>query len=261
MINKMMNALYKTLLAWVISFPLYAFSPAVVATENEGIKTSGFLYGLGLGVSTEIYKGYSTRVMPLPLIGYQGENLSVFGPFVSYKLATLNDVTVSAKLSPRFQGFEASDSRIFAGMAKRNSSLDAGLSIDYQHNDWKLGFSSMFDTLNRSNGVELKSSIGRTFRFGPVFLAPSMSVSLLDKHHVDYYYGVSVDEVNQDRTAYIGDSALNKSLGLSVAMAIFFGGFTRLNIEYTWFDKNITHSPLVADDTSLSLLLLFTKNF
>ena len=54
---------------------------------------------------------------------------------------------------------------------------------------------------------------------------------------------------------------MNKSLGLSIATPILLGGYTRLNIEYTWYDKNITNSPLVEKETSLSLLLIFTKNF
>jgi outer membrane protein len=78
---------------------------------------------------------------------------------------------------------------------------------------------------------------------------------------VNYYYGVSTSEINQDRVAYSSDSALNKSLGLSIATPILLGGYTRLNIEHIWYDKNITNSPLVEKETSLSLLLIFTKNF
>jgi outer membrane protein len=256
-----MKITYKSLTLCLFCLPFYALSQDTIAAGKEREKTEGFLYGLGINVNKEIYKGYNTRTMPLPLVGYKGENLSVFGPFISYKLKDVNDFQVSAKLSPRFQGFDESDSTIFTGMQRRKSSLDAGMSVDYQNNDWKIGLTSMFDILNRSNGFEIKSSFGHIFRYGPVFFEPSISFSYLDKNHVDYYYGVSNNEVNQNRIAYIGDSALNKNLGLSIATPILFGGFTRLSIEYTWFDKNITDSPLVEDDTSVNLLLLFTKNF
>ncbi|MBA6302412.1 MipA/OmpV family protein [Colwellia sp. MB02u-14] len=255
-----MKNIHKILILSLFFLPFYTFSEQQIASVTRE-KTPGFLYGVGLSVNKEIYKGYSSRTMPLPLIGYKGENLSIFGPFVSYKLKEVNRFTVSAKLSPRFQGFDESDSYIFKGMEKRKNSLDAGVSVDYQKNDWKIGISSMFDMLNRSNGFEIKSSFGRIYKFGPVFLEPSISLSLLDKDHVDYYYGVSKYEINQDRTVYSGKSALNKSAGLSIATPILFGGYTRLNIEYTWFDESITQSPLVDNETSINLLLLFTKNF
>jgi outer membrane protein len=85
-------------------------------------------------------------------------------------------------------------------------------------------------------------------------------MSYLDSHHVDYY-GVSESEVSQDRVAYKGDSALNASIGFSIATPILFGGYTRMNIEYVWFDSTITHSLLVDSDSSLSDQLFFTKIF
>jgi outer membrane protein len=258
--NYIMKNIYKILILSLFFVPFYTFSEQKTASVTRE-KSTGFLYGVGISVNKEIYKGYSSRTMPLPLIGYKGENLSIFGPFVSYKLKEVNHFTVSAKLSPRFQGFDESDSYIFKGMEKRKSSLDAGVSVDYQKNDWKIGLSSMFDVLNRSNGFEIKSSFGRVYKFGSVFLEPSISLSLLDKNHVDYYYGVSKYEINQDRTVYSGKSAFNKNVGLSIATPIFFGGYTRLNLEYTWFDKSITDSPLVEDKSSLQLLFVFTKNF
>ena len=259
--NLKMKSHSKALMLCMLSFPVYAFSQDFLGTEGEQKNKSTFLYGLGASVSTEIYKGYSTRVTPLPLIGYKGEKLTVLGPFISYKVTQYQDFTVSAKLAPRFQGYDESDSDIFIGMKERKNSLDAGFGIEYAHNDWKMAFTSMFDVLDRSNGVEVKSTLGRSYRVGPVFIEPSVSLSYVDENHVDYYYGVNESEINQDREAYRGDSALNKSLALSVATPMFFGGLTRMNIEYTWFDKNITNSPLVDSNSSVNLMLLFSKNF
>jgi len=89
----------------------------------------GHLYGVGIGVNQEIYRGYKRRTIPLPLIGYRGEKLSVYGPFVSYQLLQHDNLTLNAKLAPRFAGFDDSDSDVFIGMAKRKSSLDGGVGI------------------------------------------------------------------------------------------------------------------------------------
>ena len=71
---------------------------------------TGFIYGLGLSTSKEIYKGYNRRNIILPIIGYRGEKLNVYGPFVSYNVAKVADLDVLVQVSPRFQGFDEDDS-------------------------------------------------------------------------------------------------------------------------------------------------------
>ena len=244
------------------------FLPFVTVTAEESRGTArdqlephGFLYGIGLGVNREIYKGYDRRVIPLPIIGYRDEKLSVLGPFISYEIAQLGDIELTVNASPRFQGFDEDDSYIFAGMEERKFSMDAGFGVKYQRNDWNINFDIKKDVLSRSKGVELTSSLGKAFRFGPVFVEPNLSLSYLDDNHVNYYYGVGLNEISNIRTAYQADSALNTAIGVSVATPIFFGGFTRLAITHTWFDSSISNSPLVEDDTSSSFTLMFSKFF
>jgi len=223
--------------------------------------SSGFLYGLGLSTNKEIYKGYDRRNILLPIIGYKGEKLNVFGPFVSYEVEKIAGIKILVQAAPRFQGFDNTDSYIFEGMADRKFSMDAGIGLNYQKNDWKLNFSSMFDVLNRSSGMELTSSIGHTFRFGPFFVEPRITFSYLDSNHVDYYYGVGKEEVNVNRTEYVGESALNTGIGISMSTPIFLGGYTQINIQRTWFDSVITDSPLVEDHSNLIFRLLYTRTF
>jgi len=228
---------------------------------RKRLEPKGFLYGFGLGVKQELYKGYDRRVIPLPILGYRGDRLSVLGPFVSYDVLNQDGIKLSAQASPRFQGFDSSDSDVFIGMDERDFSFDAGLGVKYERNDWNVGLSSMFDVLNKSNGYELKASLGRAFKSGPIFYEPTISVSYLDANHVNYYYGVRDYEATTLRPAYKADSALNTTIGFSVATPIFFDGFTRLSVDYTLSDSNITDSPLVDTDNSLSLRLLFSRFF
>ena len=231
------------------------------ATAKESRNTTGYLYGLGVSTNKEIYKGYNRRNILLPIIGYRGEKLNVFGPFVSYKLAEKSDFSFLIQAAPRFQGFDDSDSYIFEGMKARKFSMDAGASINYSKNNWKISFSSMFDVLNRSNGAELVTSLSHTFRFGPVFVEPRLTFSYLDDNHVDYYYGVGKDETNDLRTEFVGKSALNTGFGLSISTPIFLGGFTQLSLQRTWFSEEITDSPLVEDHGNIIARLLYTRYF
>lgn len=251
---------------WPIIIPMLVTSTGLTAKETRGdarerVEPMGYLYGFGLGVSNEIYKGYDYRVIPLPIIGYRGENFRVFGPFVSYDAAQVSDVEFTLKVSPRFQGFDEKDSAIFTNMDKRKFSMDAGFGLTYERNDWRLGFSSMFDVLGNSKGFETSINVSRVFRKGPIFFEPSISVSYLDENHVNYYYGVKPYEVNESTYTYQGRSAVNTKLGFSVGTPILLGGFTQIAIDYTLFDRAIIDSPLVEDSNNLSFRLLFSKFF
>jgi outer membrane protein len=83
----------------------------------------------------------------------------------------------------------------------------------------------------------------------------------LDRKHVDYYYGVKANETNEFTSQYIGQSALNTTFSLSFTTPIFLAGFTRIVVDYTWYDSAITNSPLVEDDSNISARFLFSKFF
>jgi len=228
---------------------------------RKQIEPKGFLYGFGLGINQELYKGYDRRVIPLPIIGYRGDKFSALGPFISYDLIQSDGFNFAVQAAPRFQGFDSDDSEIFAGMDEREFSFDGGLGLTYQRSNWKMSLSSMFDVLNKSDGYEIKTSLGRAFKQGPVFFEPSISVSYLDDNHVNYYYGVAAHETADFRPAYQADSAVNTSLGFSIGTPIFFDGFTRLNLSYTINDSSISDSPLVDSDSNFSLSLIYSRFF
>ncbi len=245
---------------------MLTFSLSAYAEENRGevrerIEPNGFLYGFGLGINQEIYKGYDYRVIPLPLLGYRSENLRILGPFISFDTLQISDIEITLLAAPRFQGFDDSDSFVFENMAERAFSMDVGFGATYEKNNWRISTSAMFDVLGRSNGYEAKGNISRVFRRGPIFIEPSLSVSFLDSKHVDYYYGVKAHEINQFTYQYEGESAINTTMSISVATPLFFGGFTRLAIEHTWFDSTISNSPLVDESRNISARLFFSKFF
>lgn len=244
---------------------IIVFSTTLFADERGDVRAQlepkGFLYGFGLGVSKEIYQGYDRRIIPLPILGYRSEKLAIYGPFISYEVLEFNDIEIEALASPRFQGFDDSDSDIFIGMDKRKFSMDAGLSAKYERDNWKISVSALYDILSRSDGYELKAKLGRAFQSGPVFFEPNISVSYLDKNHVDYYYGVREHEATVDRPYYLGQDAMNAGIGISVATPILLGGFTQFAVDYNWYDTSITQSPIVEDKHNISFRLLFSKFF
>ncbi|MAD77665.1 MAG: hypothetical protein CML20_23350 [Rheinheimera sp.] len=229
--------------------------------QNSQQPSQGFLYGVGIGINQEIYRGYKRRTIPLPLIGYRGEKLSVYGPFVSYQLLQQGNISVSAKLSPRFAGFDESDSDVFSGMAKRKSSLDGGIGVQYRLQRWVFEADTLIDLLGNSKGQESKLAVGYTLRFGPVLMEPKAGISYSDSKLVDYYYGVRLNEATSNRMPYHAKSAFNYNAGLSLSTPVFFGGMTRLGIEHHWYDSSISDSPLTDRDSGVSAFLSWSKFF
>lgn len=240
-------------------------SGAVSAQQTQSPGTQqppqGFLYGVGIGINQEIYRGYKRRTIPLPIIGYRGEKLSVYGPFVSYQLLQQGNFTVSAKLAPRFAGFDESDSSVFIGMAKRKSSLDGGFGVQWRQNGWQVEAETLHDLLGNSKGQEAKLALGYGLRVGPVQLEPSVGISYSDSKLVDYYYGVRLEEATASRSAYRAGSAVNYNAGISLSTPVFFGGMTRLGIEHHWYDSSISNSPLTDRDTGVSAFLSWSRFF
>ena len=230
--------------------------------ENRArVEPMVFLYGAALGVRREIYEDYDRRVIPLPILGYRGEKLRVFGPFISCEILSAGDFRFSARAKPRFSGFDESDSDIFEGMEEREFSMDIGLGLNYERDNWKFEVSGLHDALDRSNGTEYSASLGKVVRVGSLFVEPRVGLSYLDSRHVDYYYGVNESEATNFRPEYEGDNALNSSLGVSVTTTKLFDGLTRFSLDNTWFDSSITDSPLTDSDSSLSLRISFAKFF
>ncbi|MBU2869463.1 MipA/OmpV family protein [Colwellia sp. E2M01] len=238
-----------------------AFAEENRGNARERIEPKGLLYGFGLGVIQEVYKGYDYKVIPLPIIGYRGDNFRILGPFASYDAFEFHDIKLNLQAAPRFQGFDDSDSYIFENMAPRKFSMDAGLGLNYERHNWKVSLSGMYDILRRSNGFEGKVNISHVLRKGPIFFEPKISLNYLNAKNVNYYYGVKADEVNAFTYEYQGEATLNTSLGLSISTPIFFGGFTQLAFDYTWYGSAISKSPLVETDRNISTRLFFSKFF
>ena len=245
-----------------ISLTMVLVCASIVASANDRQQVKdGFIYGVGVNYSQEIYKGYDSRFIPIPVIGYRSERLNVFGPFVSYRVLASNNLKIAFELAPRFQGFDESDSDFFLGLSKRKDSLDAGISAEYQYGHWKTKVTSMFDILNNANGFEVETKLAYAYRMGPIFIEPSVAANYESSKLVDYYYGVGELETLSNRPFYKGESGISYSAGISLSTPIFLGGFTRMSINSQWFGPHITESPLVDASRQIGVNILFSKSF
>ncbi|MCG6200826.1 MipA/OmpV family protein [Psychromonas antarctica] len=240
-----------------------SYSSLTFADNRDKIEPKGFIYGFGLGVNQEVYKDYDMRIIPIPVIGYRGDAVNIFGPFVSYKIADFDGLKFSIKLAPRFAGYDEDDSDVFKGMDTRKSSLDGGIGVDYKYNNLRIDSSLMFDLLGNSNGYESSSNLSYVWRLGAFFIEPSVGLKYQDSDLVNYYYGVRAHEASATRTQYSPDYAFNSSIGISATTMRILNGLTRIGVTKTWYGNAITDSPLVEIDSTsgLSFFLSYSRFF
>tara|TARA_A200000113_G_scaffold222208_1_gene235403 strand:+ start:437 stop:1234 length:798 start_codon:yes stop_codon:yes gene_type:complete len=237
--------------------------PTFVSAQQppQNQQPQGWMWGFGIAVSQDVYTDFDNRIVPIPIIGYTGEKLRVYGPFVSYELYRDSGFSLDAQLVPVFAGYEEDDSSVFTGMEDRDFSYAAGFGFNYNTGSWVYSLSTNADILGKFDGYQASASIGKRFRIDNFMIEPSVGVNYQDSNYVDYYYGVRPEEATAFRNAYNGDSALNTEVRVAVSTRQFLGGMTRLEIGATFFDDSISDSPLTDDDTALSAMLVYTRFF
>lgn len=241
-----------------ISLTIAFSSPALAQAPQQ---PQGWMYGFGINAAQDVYTDFDNRIIPIPIIGYVGERLRIYGPFVSYQLLQKRQLTIEAQLVPVFAGYEQDDSPVFEGMEDRDFSYAAGLGVNYNVDSWVFSVSGNADILGRFDGYQMTGSAGKTFRIQGFMIEPTIGVTYQDSNYVDYYYGVRTEETTLTRAAYKGDSAINTEVSLAVSTRRFLGGMTRFEIGATFFDDSISDSPITDDDMAMNAMLIYTRFF
>jgi len=237
-----------------------SFAADIDKNNLQKPKLNGWVYGAGIFNKQQLYKGAHQRNITIPFIGFVGEKLNVFGPYINYSFVKKKDWTLAANLVPRFSGFNDSDSDVFFGMRTRKDSLDAGLTIKYAPKNWSIEVKTLNDILSNSKGSELILSLASKYKVMGLTIEPKLSVNQYDKNLSDYYYGVQADEATSLRPQYQGRLALNKTVGVAITAFVPIGIF-RLDLNNTWYDSGITDSPLTDRSHAFGARLAFLRFF
>lgn len=234
---------------------------ATAGAQSPGQQPRGWTWGLGVVAAQDVYRDFDNRIVPIPLIGYQGERLRVFGPFASYDVIQQDGWSVSLNLAPAFAGYEEDDSDVFEGMADRDFSLLAGAGVQYRHNGWQFNLNAGHDVLDNSAGYEVSAGAIYQYRVGNWTIEPSLALTYWDASYVDYYYGVTASEARIGRAFYQADSTTNTQVGVAFSTRQFLGGMTRIQVSNTFFGSEVADSPLTDDDSAFSVLIAYSRFF
>jgi outer membrane protein len=233
-------------------------SSAVSAAEGEPQaepKKSKLYVGAGAVISSKPYEGIDSKIYGVPILGYEGDRLYLRGISGGYRLLRHKGWSVGPMLRPRFEGYDASDSRALSGMDDRRRTLEAGLDLSWQ-TDWGLlSAVALTDLLGEHDGQEIEFSYTVLLPYAGFNFIPSVGLRWRSDDLVDYYYGVRPDEARAGRPAYVPGATLTPVVRLAVRRKVSTHWGLLLGFQYEWLDSEITDSPIVEDSTSLSLLV------
>ena len=168
-------------------------------------------------------------------------------------------------LKPRFgffrQGYDASDSIMLEGMRDRDNSFNVGLNLSTRTPIGSFILGGGYDISGKSKGFEGSLLYTNRIPLGSSRLRfyPEAGIYYWSKNVSDYYFGVNADEEDFDlgREAYDLDSTTNYFLGYRMEYPLTKHWGVTHSLRSTWYDDEITDSPIVEDDADNELRATF----
>jgi len=249
--------------AWMI-ISVVSVTGLMAAETEEPSKSERpeIFIGAGAVVRSKPYDGLGSKTYPIPLFGYEGKRLYLRGITGGYRLIQIKGLSIGPTVRPRLDGYEASDSSALAGMKNRNATVDGGVNVVWKTNKGLFGFVALTDLLGAHDGYAMELSYTAKFTRADFDFIPGFGLTWRNSNLVDYYYGVKNSEAREGtRPAYSPDAALTPLVRLAIQREIGKKWGLLFAAQYEWLDSEMRDSPIVDDDSILSVLLGLTYSF
>lgn len=248
--------------------------PDDAVPEEQGPHQGPPRWSLGVAAvaNDSPYAGEGTRVVPIPLFGYQGEHFFFRGLSFGWQFVDNDSFELAAIAKGKLDGFKVKDlgrSELAVNgidyrlLEDRDNGLDLGLSAKWKGAFGELETEILADATDKSGGQEASLQYSYGFEVGKGQLSPNVSVRWLSEDSANYYYGTLDSEVARGVIDYKPGSVVIPSVG--------FGYFRPLGekwnlmgfAKYDLLPDKITDSPLIDADTdgSFSIFVGFQRGF
>lgn len=209
--------------------------------------------GVGIGVigRSSPYRDYSGEVAQvIPAVTYNGNRVQALGTTVKVGVVGKGKLRLAATASYRIGVYEEGDSPYLEGMGDRDSTLMAGLGLQYELPrgfDIALGIET--DVLDRIGGTEARLRFDKSFQIGIARFVPNFSLNWQSSAIANYDYGVSAAQALPDRPEYELEDILSLEAGLGSFIEITRDWRIVLNVAVEFFDDEVSDSPIVVEDS------------
>lgn len=236
----------------------------------------------GIGIRTNpLLNGKDIPLILLPEISYYGENFFIENLEIGYTLVDtpkhmINIVAVPSYDRVFFSRWDLGnifvDISSFAAfeveplsipednltqinddeLTPRKFSVLGGLEYSRQFNHSSLQLSLVTDLTNTHSGTEARFAFSQQVQEN---ISTTVGFTWKDAKLTDYYYGINDNEVIDNRGAYSANSSISPFIRFSWLINSHNKNAWRLSIDYQKLDKEISHSPLVDEDYSVTFFV------
>ena len=222
-------------------------------------------WGLGVGVITRSspYRDSTEDVAQvIPAVTYIGERLQWLGPVLRYGLVGSDKLRLALAAEYRVGAYEESDSPVLAGLGDRDSTLLAGLGLQYQIAlGLELEALFQYDALDRIGGGQGNVRLSRSIPWGTVVFVPQLAWNWLGSNMSNHDFGVPAAAATPSRPAYDLGSTSSFEAGLGVFVELSEDWRIILNVAAERLEDDVRRSPIVDDDTVIKGLAIVTYVF
>lgn len=184
----------------------------------------------------------------IPAITYIGERLQWFGPALRYGLTGSGKLRLGFAAEYRIASYEEDDSSVLAGLGDRESTLTAGLGLQYEiAKGFELDIGYQHDVLDRIGGGLANARLSRGLPIGQVTFVPQISFNWLSSEMSNHNFGITVEAGNADRPAYRPGSTTSYEVGLGTFIELTEDWQIIVNISGERLSSEVTASPIVGD--------------
>lgn len=214
--------------------------------------------GVAALVSDSPYVGEGTRVVPIPLVTYEGERFFFRGITAGWRFVDNDAFELAALGKFRFDGFDVKDldrgqlaaRGIDADLLEdRDIAFDLGLGMKWRGGPGELELELLADVTDTSGGQEATLQYGYPIRVGQGMLTPGVGVTWMADDMANYYYGTLDEEAARGVVDYRPDAVTIPHVGVSYFRPIGRHWSMLGFAKYSRLPDEIIDSPFIESDT------------
>lgn len=239
---------------------------------GEGGEPKGWSLGVAAVVGDSPYAGEGTRVVPVPLFGYNGDRFYFRGISAGWRLIENDSFELSAVGKLRFDGFKVKDlgraelarnGVDYRLLEDRDMGIDLGLSAKWTGRAGELEVDLLADATDTSGGQEAIVQYGYPIQIGQGSLTPNVGVTWQSKDMANYYYGTLDEEVARGVVNYKPGAVTIPHVGVTYFRPLGEKWMLMGSLKYSSLPDEISDSPLIEADTdsTSSIFVGFTRGF
>ena len=135
----------------------------------------------------------------------------------------------------------------------RELGVFAGLEYAYYFNRWALSTQILHDIRSIHDGIELRTALSRDFSYEAHRFEFATGLVWQSAEIVDYYYGLSANEVPSERFVYEASSDVTPFFKANWKWRLNKKWHIQFTLHHRWFEDEITNSPLVEESSTSTI--------